>query len=392
MSRDRSTTEARDQRPPLLILSFSPIARDARVLRQIKLFEKRYAITTVGFGPPAPGVVKHHQIHVPEGLSRKIRGYVESALLRARMYRLIFWSDPLTRATLRAVRGSEVGRILANDIYTVPLALRLAPASAIHADLHEYYPGLHDDNPVWRRLRMPYLTWLIEKYGPRPASATTVGDEIAEKYRTHGVDCDVVINAPERQAYSPRAVAAPIRVVHAGAALPTRRIENMMRAAAESRADVELSVLLTPNHPAYVAELEALARELGPRVRMLPPVPHHELLSTLNTFDVGIHVLPATVTNQALALPNKFFDFVQARLAIIVGPTPGMSRLIEEHGLGAVTSGFEIDDIRSALDQITPAQVAEWKASSDAASTVLSAATQLPTWEAAIDSLNVPPH
>src|SRR5690606_22668390 len=105
------------------------------------------------------------------------------------------------------------------------------------------------------------------------------------------------VNAPEQQPFSPGEVSDPIRVVHAGAALPTRRIENMMRAAAETSANIELSVFLTPNTPAYVAELEALAEALGPKVRMLPPVAHRDLLPTLNTFDVGIHVLPATVTN-----------------------------------------------------------------------------------------------
>jgi hypothetical protein len=51
--------------PSLLILSFSPLASDPRVRRQITLFADRYHVTTVGFGPgsntcsspraPAPG-------------------------------------------------------------------------------------------------------------------------------------------------------------------------------------------------------------------------------------------------------------------------------------------------------------------------------------------------
>lgn len=378
-----------DPRPALLIVSFSPIARDARVLRQIRLFQDEYAITTVGFGPVAPGVVRHHEIPAPAGRARLLRGYVESALLRLKLYRLMQRTDPLVRASLRALRTYRPERILANDIYALPLALRLANGAAIHTDLHEYYPGLHDDSAIWRRLRKPYLSWLVETYGPRAASATTVGDEIADRYRDHGVNTSVVVNAPEQKAFSPVDVSTPIRLVHAGAALPTRRIENMMRAVAESTADVELSVLLTPNHPSYVAQLEALAEELGPRVRMLPPVAHEELLSTLNTFDVGIHVLPATVTNQALALPNKFFDFVQARLAIIVGPTPGMSRLVEQYDLGAVTVGFEVDQIRATVDELTPEVVTNWKHASDAAAKPLSSATQLPVWRAAVDALSV---
>ena len=35
----------------LLIISFSPIARDARVLKQVRLFTPKYEVTTCGFGP-----------------------------------------------------------------------------------------------------------------------------------------------------------------------------------------------------------------------------------------------------------------------------------------------------------------------------------------------------
>ena len=49
-------------RPRVLILSFSPIASDARVLKQVRLFADRYDVTTCGFGPqPHPGV-EHVQV------------------------------------------------------------------------------------------------------------------------------------------------------------------------------------------------------------------------------------------------------------------------------------------------------------------------------------------
>ena len=48
-----------DPRPRLLVLSFSPLRSDARVLRQIALFAPRYAVTTLGYGPAPEGVVEH---------------------------------------------------------------------------------------------------------------------------------------------------------------------------------------------------------------------------------------------------------------------------------------------------------------------------------------------
>src|SRR5690606_34934887 len=117
----------------------------------------------------------------------------------------------------------------------------------------------------------------------------------------------------------PGAVGDRVKIVHSGSAQPDRRIEVMMEAVARSSANVSLDLFLTAETGAYAQTLRNLASELGDRVNIHPPKPYSELLQTLNNFDVGIHVLPSTNTNNILALPNKLFDYVQARLGIIVG-------------------------------------------------------------------------
>jgi hypothetical protein len=373
----------------LLIVSFSNLEADARLLREISLFSPRGCVVTAGWGPAIPGV-EHIELPLPPstGIRRRARFYVEAALLRLRLYSLLYWTDPAVRSARRALRRARPSRVLANDIETVPLALSLVPPESVHADLHEYYPGLHDDNPRWVRLRKPYYEWLIQRYATQAASVTTVGGAVADAYLRHGIRASVVTNSPTYRDLAPTAVGTPIRLVHPGAALRSRRIENMMRAAASTSADVTLSVYLAPNDPAYVHELRELALQLGERVTVLEAVPHSELLGVINAHDVGIHVLPPTVTNNALALPNKFFDFVQARVGVIVGPTPGMGELVAAHGFGASTAGFEEHEIRLVLDTLTPQLVADWKVAANDAARELSAERQLPVWTATIDALS----
>lgn len=372
----------------LFILSFSRLEQDARLRRQIALFAGSHRVITAGWGPAVDGAERHIELPTPPtGRRRRARFYAESVLLRLRAYRLLYWTDPTVRAARKALRGERPDRVLANDIETLPLALTLAPDSSVHADLHEFYPGLHDDNPQWVRWRKPYLEWLIRRFAPRAASLTTVGSTVAEAYRPFDLTADVVTNSPAFASVEPTPVHAPISIIHPGASLRSRRLENMLRAVAESSADVSLTMYLAPNDPAYVAELRRLADTLGDRVRVEDAVPHDELLGLINAHDVGIHVLPPTVTNNALALPNKFFDYVQARVGIIVGPTPAMSELVRAHSLGAVTDGFDVDDIRRVVDSLTPEIVAQWKASVDAAARSLSAEAQLPVWDRAIGSL-----
>jgi len=373
----------------LLIVSFSRLELDARLRRQIALFSDRYEVVTAGFGPAVPGAARHIELLPPPGgLRRRMRRYAEAVLMRLRAHRLMYRTDPMVRSARRRLRGLVVDKVLANDIETVPLALEIAAPSRIHADLHEFYPGLHDDNAAWVRLRQPYYDWLVREHAPRVASVTTVGPGVAEAYlKRFEFEPRVVTNAPRFESREPSPVHTPLRLVHAGAALRERRLEETIRAVASSSADLRLTIHLTENDPAYLDELRALAASTGGRVTLLPPVPQPELVETLSAHDVGIHVMSSHITNQAVALPNKFFDFVQARLGVIVGPTPGMASLVREHGIGAVADGFDEASIRDVLDRLDAATVAQWKNAADAAAPALAAEPQLPVWESAVDAL-----
>lgn len=372
----------------LLILSFSNLSTDARLLRQIDAFSSSYDVVTAGWGPVPKGSMQHIVLpQPPTGRARKLRMLIESALLRLRAYRLIHATSPLHRAARRALRGVQADVVLANDIDAAPLAYDVAPARRIHVDLHEYFPGLHDDNPRWARLRGPYNAWLVRRFAAPAASTTTVAQEIAERYRELGLSPGVVTNASRHRDLPVREVSTPIRLVHSGVALQGRHLETMIEAVALSTADVELTLHLMPNDAPYIERLRARAAEIGPRVRVLPPVPHAELVDTLAGHDVGIHILPATSTNHRLALPNKFFDFVQARLGVIVGPTAAMAGATERYGFGAVTSGFTASDVAEVLDTLTPDQVALWKRNADRAAADLSAEKQIEGWTDAVTRL-----
>ena len=69
----------------------------------------------------------------------------------------------------------------------------------------------------------------------------------------------------------------------------------------------------------------------------------------MNACDVGVFCMPPININARYALPNKFFDFVQARLAVGVGPAEEMARLTEKLGLGVVSTDFSEASFTEAL-------------------------------------------
>ena len=77
------------ERPRLLILSFSPIASDARVLKQVRLFAERYDVTTCGFGPQPHPDVEHVQVADPvvpaDPRRARVRGLVTEEVKSVRL-------------------------------------------------------------------------------------------------------------------------------------------------------------------------------------------------------------------------------------------------------------------------------------------------------------------
>lgn len=277
--------------------------------------------------------------------------------------------------------------VLANDVDTVPLALSLRPRLGVHADIHEYAPLLHSENRAWMRWIAPYFRWLCRKYVSRATSWTTVSGGLAKRYKSDfGFEPLVATNAAPEWPGFPTPTATPLRLVHSGAGLTNRALEVMIQAVALAKNDFNLDLYLTANHPAYIVELRRLAAEID-GVTVHDPVPYRELPAILNTFDVGVFVLPPVNFSYEWALPNKLYDFIQARLAIVVGPSPEMESIVRDHNLGLVTKDFSAQALADALDSLTPESVDAYKRSAHAAASELTAASGIQVWDDAITAL-----
>ena len=104
---------------------------------------------------------------------------------------------------------------------------------------------------------------------------------IAEAYfREFGVRPEVVSNAPPYADLEPTPVHAPVRVLHHGAALPGRGLEEMVRLAdlLDERFTLDFVLVEGPGAPGFREELIAQARH-NPRVRFPRTVQMRELVS-----------------------------------------------------------------------------------------------------------------
>lgn len=368
-------------RPRLLIVAFSPLRNDARVLRQIRALSTDYEVTSVGYGPAPDGVAEH--IRIPDDI---VAWHKNRRLLILRRYQSAYDTMPVVRHLRSVLQPGRWDVVLANDVETVPLALGLG-ARGVHADLHEYASRQNEESWRWRVFVAPYQRWTVRRWVTRATSVTTVGHELAAEYRREfGLDATVVVNAAPYADRSPTPVGEPLRLVHSGLARRNRSLDVMIDAVRTSRREVTLDLYLMPNDPAYLAELIQSAADL-PQVRFHEPVSPQELGERLAQCDLGVFVLPPLTFNYRYTVPNKFFDFVQARLGIIVGPSPEMAGLVDQHGLGVVLPDFSADALARALDELTDEHVAQFKAASHSVAAELSAERHIQGWADALRAI-----
>src|SRR5699024_6195734 len=133
----------------------------------------------------------------------------------------------------------------------------------------------------------------------------------------------------------------------------------------------------------YIDELRDLAESQGAgAISIEDPVPFDRIVPTLASYDVGVYVCPPTNFNLRYSLPNKLFEFVQARLGVVSGPSEDMRFYVDEHGFGVVSRDFTVPAQVETLRQLTPELVDELKARADVAAPKLDSAKLSDPWRA----------
>ena len=326
----------------ILDIALSDLARDPRVDRQIACLRDHYEIIAAGLGPPVDTELEFVDLRTPPRPrpSEAVRQARSVAGLIARRYGSVYWTHPFNRASLQRLAAVRADLVIANDLSALPLACRVAGAVPVIFDAHELYAEERADRAWWRLIMAPYADALLRAYLPRTAGMMTVAPGIAARYAAlYGVDPVVVTNAPPATALRPTPVGRPIRLVHHGVAHPERRLELMVEALDLLDDRFELDLMLIPGQARYFARLRRLVAS-RPRVRLVDPVPQREIVNRCNAYDIGVYVVPPHNDNQLHMLPNKLFEFIQARLAVVVGPSPEMAAVVRDHDCGVVAPDF----------------------------------------------------
>lgn len=357
-------------RKSILILCFSYLDRDPRVNRQIRLLAQQHRVTAAGFSDPAvEGVTFIRLPHARPGVLGKVRSV---ACLLAGLHAGYYWGLPRVRNALPLLEGRTFDLIIANDWDTWELALRIRGRAKVIMDAHEYSPREFDDLLWWRILYSRFRYALCSRVYTAADAQLTVCQGIAEEYaRQFSVRPSVVMNVAGYQSLAPSPLDGDrVRMIHHGIASKSRQIENMILMMDHLPPRFTLDLMLVPSSESYLLKLKTLASGRK-SVRFIDPVPMRLIPETINKYDLGLYLLSGNCFNNLHSLPNKFFEFIQARLAIAIGPSPEMARIVKEHSLGIVADSFEPRALATAIGAINVEQLGRHKQNAHKAASLL---------------------
>lgn len=362
------------------IISYTPVSKEPRVIRQARALEEEgWRVVVLGLSGKIPCPAAWHFVALSETYApASRRGFALARLfgmfvakygggnfLKSVGARIHYAATPSFRVREREILSFFHQRpdyrpdlVLCHDYFTTKVALdiaRLAKAK-VSVDCHEYALGQYLHNPYWLKWQQPVVRALQDNLYARVDGVTTVCQGIADL-----IGHDHPLRRPARVVrsvpfYTPqpfRMTGEVITVLYHGEIFPTRALHIAVLSMRLWRPEFRL-VLRGYSDPAYVEELWQIAAEAGvsERLEIQPPVPFDQIVSAANQADVGYFVHLDVSPQRRFALPNKFFEYVQAGLALVVSDLPEMGRLVTQYEFGVLVPECEEESIARIINAL----------------------------------------
>jgi glycosyltransferase involved in cell wall biosynthesis len=231
--------------------------------------------------------------------------------------------------------------LVANDLDTLPavfLVSRLRGLIMVY-DSHEYFTEVPE--LVARAGVKKFWEGLEALLVPRLKFASTVSDSIAAEYqRKYGINMQVIRNLPFKLVVKPQP-SPSIRksdekiILYQG----SLNIGRGLEAAISAMSFVDHARLIIIGSGDVEHQLRALVHSLAleEKVGFMGRISPQDLPQYTVQADLGISLEEKLGLNYYYALPNKLFDYIQARVPVLVSDLPEMAGIVTRYSIGKVT-------------------------------------------------------
>jgi hypothetical protein len=364
--------------PKLLIISKRNLHTAPRVIREIETFKNNFNVIAVGYVNPNQATnqlldIKQYDLSIVDKLIRKI--FLTVPLVKKHFYNHVYLSEYKKLKTL--VQQQQPKILIIHETEMLPVAFKIREKTGIHFKIvynaHEYHP-LEYDTPTFIKNDKVFFEKLYAKYVVKTDLLVNVCESIRlQCLKDFGKDSLVVPNAAQFvQGLQPSEVNNTIKLIHHGGSIAARKLEVMIHMMDVLPSNYKLDFMLVPNDPEYYNKLVQLAKN-NTRINFIEPVGYNKIVATINKYDIGVYTLNPGGFNQQIALPNKVYEFIQARLCLAVTPNTEMKNLVLQNNLGVVANDYTAAAMADAILSITPEQLYQFKLNSHKSAEQLSA-------------------
>jgi glycosyltransferase involved in cell wall biosynthesis len=290
--------------------------------------------------------------------------------------RLVFDKGPLFYAEYNIrlffyLLLKKAALIVTNDTDTLPagfLASMIRRIPLLH-DCHEYFRGVPE--LVGRPRVASAWKFLEDLIFPRLKYVIAVNGSVADLYSSeYHVLIRVVRNVPFRKETADRSkklalgIPASKKVIfYQGAVNVDRGLEEAILSMRYVRHDAILVIAGTGD---IILKLKSLVakEKLEGRVLFTGQIPFQELHHYTSIADIGLSVEKNVGVNYQNCLPNKFLDYIQARVPVLVTPFPEMKQIVEHYRIGEFIHSHDPSHLAERLDAMlgNEARMAEYRA------------------------------
>lgn len=342
----------------VLILSNRKVSSAPRILREMDGLKDHFDIHVTGDEPAFDTKHTYSCIYSFRSFGDKIKSRISRALGRKIL--------PEYSKIGAYIQQQHINVLIIHEPHLLPLAAKLKKTHGIRIvfNAHEYHPLEFEDSPEWMSNEGRLFYSLYQRYLPQLDLFINVCDSIREKCLSEfRADSLVIPNAAFYSDVAPVFHEGDvIRLIHHGALLPNRKLEKIISIVDSLGSRFQLDIMGMPN-PAVMDYYEKIREACAAtsNVRLIPPVAFSEIIPFINQYDIGVYLLEPSSFNNFHALPNKIFEFLQAKLAVFVSPSPEMSKLVEKYRIGEVSEDFSEAAMIKRLQQTDFQQINAYK-------------------------------
>lgn len=364
----------------VLVVCFTDLRSDARVVRQINYLKNDYRVSAACFDAYTDG--SFELIKLEKTRLTLLRKLLISLFLLLRIYNVAYRLLHDYGRYVQPLKDRKFDLIIANDLESLPFAFKVAgQSSKVFFDAHEFAPRQFEDRLYWRIFFQRFVTALCYKYIPRVDGMSTVNEGIARAYeKQFGKQSIIITNASDYFELNPQPrTTYPIRLIHHGIFNLSRQPHLLidMMSHLDERFTLDL-VYLLPDYAsqktrAYYEDFKKQAEATG-KIRVLPPMKSSEIVSIIHEkYDVGVILIPPVNFNYENALPNKLFHCIQARMALATGPLKEIERIVTRYRIGVVCKEFTGQSMAESLLQLSLTELNIYKENSSLAAKEMNA-------------------